>query len=104
MPLQADPTVVYAVGDFSIRRVLNKHLEFDSPYNTYKYNSLPPGPIYLPSIESIDAVLNPTKHKYLYMCAKPGYQSEHAFARTSAEHSKNANRYRSWLNSEGIRR
>jgi len=104
MPLQADPTVVFGVGDFTIRRVLNKHLASTSPYNTYKYNGLPPGPIYLPSVESIDAVLNPTKHKYLYMCAKPGYGSEHAFANSSAQHGKNARDYHKWLNSEGIRR
>lgn len=104
IPLQADPTVVFAVGDFSIRRVLNKHLAYDSPYNTYKYVGLPPGPIYLPSIESIDAVLAPTDHEYLFMCAKPGYNSEHAFAKTAEQHSRNANKYRSWLNSEGIRR
>lgn len=104
MPLQADPTVVFAVGDFTIRRVLNKHLAYDSPYNTYKYSGLPPGPIYLPSIQSIDAVLSPAKHKYLYMCAKPGYNSEHAFAESDVQHIRNANRYRAWLNSEGIRR
>ena len=104
IPLQADPTVVYAVGDFSIRRVLNKHLAHDNPYNTYKYGGLPPGPIYLPSIQSIDAVLNPADHDYIFMCAKPGYNSEHAFAKTSAEHSRNANKYRSWLTSEGIRK
>ena len=101
--LQADPTVVYAVGDFTIRRVLNKHLAVDSPYNTYKNAGLPPGPIYLPSIESIDAVLNPAQHDYLFMCAKPGYNSEHAFAKTVAQHNANANRYRRWLTSEGIR-
>jgi len=103
IPLQADPTVVYAVGDFSIRRVLNKHLAHESPYNTYKHGGLPPGPIYLPSIESIDAVLNPTKHDYLFMCAKPGYNSEHAFAKTVAQHNRNANIYRKWLTSQGIR-
>lgn len=103
IPLQADPTVVFAVGDFSIRRVLNKHLRVDSPFNTYKNQGLPPGPIYLPSIQSIDAVLNPAQHDYLFMCAKPGYNSEHAFAKTAREHSRNAQRYRSWLTSEGIR-
>lgn len=101
--LQADPTVVYANGDFGLRRVLNKHLEFDSPYNTYKYSGLPPGPIYMPSIQSIDAVLNYDKHDYLYMCAKPGYGTEHAFAKTLRGHNENANQYRSWLNTQGIR-
>lgn len=103
IPLQADPTVVFAVDDFNIRRVLNKHLEYDSPYNTYKYPGLPPGPICLPSIASIDAVLNASRHDYLFFCAKPGYSSEHAFARTNREHEQNASRYRAWLNSENIR-
>ena len=75
----------------------------DSPYNTYIHAGLPPGPIYMPSIKSIDAVLNPTSHDYLYMCAKPGYNSEHAFAETDIEHAKNANRYRSWLDKERIK-
>ena len=101
--LQADPTVVFANGDFELRRVLNKHLTFDSPYNTYKYNGLPPGPIYMPSIQSIDAVLDYEKHDYLYMCAKPGYGTKHAFAKTLRGHNKNANEYRSWLNKQGIR-
>jgi len=102
--LQADPTVVFAVGDFSIRRVLNKHLAHESPFNTYKNAGLPPGPIYMPSIKSIDAVLNPAEHEYLYMCAKPGYNSEHAFAETDIEHARNANKYRAWLNKERIKK
>lgn len=101
--LQADPTVVYANGDFGLRRVLNKHLTFDSPYNTYKYSGLPPGPIYMPSIQSIDAVLDYEKHDYLFMCAKPGYGTKHAFAKTLRGHNKNANEYRAWLNKQGIR-
>lgn len=101
--LQADPTVVFANGDFEIRRVLNKHLEFDSPYNTYKYTGLPPGPIYMPSIESIDAVLNPEKHDYIFMCAKPGYGTQHAFAKTNRGHEKNARIYHEWLSQQGIR-
>jgi len=92
--LQADPTVVYANGDFELRRVLNKHLAFDSPYNTYKYNGLPPGPIFMPSIQSIDAVLDYQKHDYLFMCAKPGYGTKHAFAKTLRGHNRNANEYR----------
>lgn len=103
IPLQADPTVVFANGDFELRRVLNKHLEYDSPYNTYKYSGLPPGPIYMPSIQSIDAVLDYDKHDYIYMCAKPGYGTKHAFAKTLRGHNKNANEYRSWLNKQGIR-
>jgi len=101
--LQADPTVVFANGDFGLRRVLNKHLEFDSPYNTYKYAGLPPGPIYMPSIESIDAVLDYEKHDYLFMCAKPGFGTKHAFAKTLRGHNANANKYRAWLNKQGIR-
>lgn len=103
IPLQADPTVVFANGNFSLRRVLNKHLEFDSPYNTYKYPGLPPGPIYMPSIESIDAVLNPEKHDYIFMCAKPGFGTQHAFAKTLRGHNNNASVYRTWLNQQGIK-
>lgn len=104
MMLQADPTVVFAVGDFTIRRVLLKHLKIESPYNTYKNTGLPPGPIYMPSIKSIDAVLNPQDHDYYYMCAKPGYNSEHSFASSAKEHERNANKYRSWLNAEKIKK
>lgn len=104
MPLQADPTVVFAVGDFSIRRVLHKHLEIDSPYNTYKVQGLPPGPICMPSISSIDAVLDAEDHNYLYMCARPDNSGLHAFASTLRGHNQNAARYRNWLNSRGITR
>lgn len=100
--LQADPTVKYAVGDFTLRRVLNRHLETDSPYNTYKYAGLPPGPIRIPSIKGIDAVLNPSKHNYLYMCAKEDFSGRHNFAETHAEHERNANRYRAALNARRI--
>ncbi len=103
IPLQADPTVVYSIGDFTIKRVLNKHLEFDSPYNTYMYPGLPPGPICLAGVASIDAVLNPEEHQYLYFCAKPGYEGQHNFARYLSEHNKNARTYQNWLNKEGIR-
>ncbi len=103
MKLQADPTVVFANQDFSIRRVLNVHLALDSPYNTYKYTGLPPGPICMPSISSIDAVLNPDKSGYIFFCAKPGYQNGHAFARNLREHNNNARTYRNWLQLEGIR-
>lgn len=102
IPLQADPTVVFGVGDFSIRRVLLKHLSYDSPYNTYLFGGLPPGPICLPSIATIDAVLNASSHDYLYMCSKPGYNGAHLFAATLSEHERNATIYRRWLNSEGI--
>lgn len=100
IPLQADPTAVFATRDFGARRVLNKHINFDSPYNTYKYAGLPPGPISLASIPSIDAVLNSESHDYLYFCAKPDYSGYHAFAKTLAGHNRNANKYRSWLSKE----
>jgi UPF0755 protein len=103
MKLQADPTVVFANGDFSIRRVLNRHLSKDSPYNTYKYEGLPPGPICMPSIASIDAVLDPAKTDYIFFCAKPGYQNGHAFAGSLREHNRNAREYRKWLKKEDIR-
>ena len=103
IPLQADPTVVYAVGDFTIRRVLNRHLEIDSPYNTYKNPGLPPGPICMPSISSLDAVLNAEKHDYLFFCAKPGYNGTHNFAKTNSEHERYARVYHRWLSQEGIK-
>lgn len=102
--LQADPTAVFATKDFTARRVLNYHINFDSPYNTYKYEGLPPGPICMPSIASIDAVLNAEEHDYLYMCAKPDNTGAHAFAKTLKGHNQNAARYRRWLNKQGIRR
>ncbi len=102
--LQADPTVVFANGDFEIRRVLNKHLAIDSPYNTYKYSGLPPGPICMPDISSLDAVLNYEKHKYLYFCAKPDNSGRHAFARNLIEHNRNADNYRRFLNKSKIYR
>ena len=98
MLLQADPTVKYAVGDFSIRRVLHKHLETDSPYNTYKYLGLPPGPIRVPSIKAIDGVLNNQSHSYIYMCAKEDFSGRHNFAVTFADHQKNASKYQAALN------
>ncbi|SBV98811.1 endolytic transglycosylase MltG [uncultured Dysgonomonas sp.] len=100
--LQADPTVKFAVGDFSLRRILNKHLEVDSPYNTYMHTGLPPGPIRIPSIKGIDSVLDYTKSDYLYMCAKEDFSGRHNFARTYAEHQRNAIKYRNALNARGI--
>jgi len=100
MKLQADPTARYALGDFSITQVLNNHLNIDSPYNTYIYFGLPPGPIRMSSIEGIDAVLNYAKHNYIFMCAKPELNGEHNFAVTLAEHERNAaayhQAYREW--------
>ena len=100
--LQADPTVVFANGDFGIKRVLNKHLLKDSPYNTYMHKGLPPGPIYMPDKSSLEAVLNYERHKYLYFCASPDNSGRHLFAKTLIEHNNNANRYRAYLNKNRI--
>ncbi len=102
MPLQSDPTVQYAHGDFGIRRVLYKHLEIDSPYNTYKNPGLPPGPIAMPSMASLEAVLQPADHNYLYFCVNPE-SGGHLFAESLTEHNRNASRYHNWLDSKGIR-
>ena len=104
MKLQADPTVIYATGDFSRRRVLRKDTMVDSPYNTYLYTGLPPGPISIPSIRAIDAVLNHEKHDYLYLCAKDDFSGYHVFARTLAQHNRNARLYQVALNRQNILR
>ncbi len=104
MLLQADPTVKFAVGDFSLKRVLTVHTEVDSPYNTYKYAGLPPGPINMPSITAIEAVLNYEQHKYLYFCAKEDFSGYHAFAKTLTEHNRNSARYQAALNKRRIYR
>lgn len=104
MPLEADPTVVFAIGDFSIRRVLNKHLKTESPYNTYLNPNLPPGPICMPSLSSLDAAIFPEDHEYIFFCARPGYDNEHAFASTLRQHNRNARIFHQWLNKQGIRR
>ncbi len=104
IPLQADPTVKFAVNDFTLRRILNKHLEVDSPYNTYTFKGLPPGPIRCPSRSGLEAVLNAEKHDYLYMVAKYDSSGYHHFSRTLAEHNKFAAAYRRELNRRKIYR
>lgn len=100
--LESDPTLVFANNDFSLKRVYNKHKKIDSPYNTYKYKGLPPGPINIPEKHVIDAVLNYDRNNYIFMCAKPGYSGEHNFTKTYNQHKKNAREYQQWLNQEKI--
>jgi UPF0755 protein len=99
MKLQADPTVIFAIGDFTITRVLNEHLRYDSPYNTYRYKGLPPGCINNPSQASLEAVLNPEQHNYLYFVAQPGGTGLHDFSADYDEHLRKAARYIEWLES-----
>ena len=103
MPLQADPTLKYAAGDFSIKRVLNRHKEIDSPYNTYMYAGLPPTPIAMPDMAAIEGVLNYEKHDYLYFCARAEMDGRHNFARTLSEHNRNAEAYHRALNALNVR-
>ena len=102
MPLQADPTIKFALKQFELKRIYNKLLNTESPYNTYRNEGLPPGPIKIASIKGIDAVLNYTSHDYLYMCAKEDFSGTHNFARTYQEHLKNADKYTKALNERGI--
>ncbi len=104
IPLMADPTLVFASGDFAVRRVLIKHKKIDSPYNTYRHAGLPPGPINMPNIRSIDAVLGHVKHKYLYMCAKEDFSGHHNFATNLTDHNRNAEKFRRAMNKAGIYR
>lgn len=103
MPLQADPTVIFALGDFTIKRVLNVHTRIESPYNTYQNTGLPPGPIRIPTLAGLNAVLEYDRNNYIFMCAKETLNGEHNFASTWAEHQKNAAKYQKALNERGIR-
>src|SRR5690606_12201680 len=100
--LQADPTVIFANDDFTVKRVTNRLLASTSKYNTYKYAGLPPGPITMPSINAIDAVLNYEKNNYIYMCAKEDFSGYHNFAETKEQHEANAKKYRDALNKRKI--
>ncbi len=103
MPLQADPTVKYAMGDFGLRRILNRHLRTPSPYNTYVNRGLPPTPITMPSIAALDAVLDYKESNYLYFCAKEDFSGYHNFAATYAQHLANARKYTAALDKRGIK-
>ncbi|MFL0061069.1 endolytic transglycosylase MltG [Tenacibaculum maritimum] len=108
-PLQADPTVIFALReqkgqDLIVKRVLSEDLKIDSPYNTYKYKGLPPSLIAMPDISSINAVLNPSKHKFYYMCASIDKIGFHDFAKSLGEHNRNAAKYQRWINQRGIKR
>ena len=102
--LEADPTVKFAIGDFTIKRLLYADLEIESPYNTYKYPGLPPGPIHMPPIAYIDAVLNYEQHDYIFMCANGDGSGYHLFAKTLDEHNRNRDIYIQTLNKKGIKR
>ena len=102
MRLEADPTLVYAANDFTIKRVLNEHKAIDSPYNTYMYLGLPPGPINVPHISAIDAVLNAEDHSYIFFCARADFSGYHAFATNYNEHLRNAHKYQRALNERKV--
>lgn len=104
MLLQSDPTVKFALGDFARKRILNADLLVDSPYNTYKYKGLPPGPIRIPEASTMDSVLHYRHHDYLYMCAKEDFSGYHNFTASAAVHAQNAARYRAALNARNIKK
>lgn len=108
-PLQADPTIIYCIKevkgqDYVVKRVLNADLQINSPYNTYKNRGLPPTLIAMPDISSIDGVLNAQKHNYYYMCVNVDKFGYHSFAKTLAQHNRNAAKYQKWLNEKGVNR
>ncbi len=103
IPLQADPTIKYAMQDFGLRRILYRHLKYESPYNTYLHRGLPPSPICMPSTAAIDAVLNYEDHDYIFFCARPTFDGYHNFARNLSEHNANARAYQSELNKRKIK-
>ncbi len=103
MLMQADPTVKFAVGDFSLRRITARHLAVDSPYNTYRYGGLPPGPIRIPAARTLDAVLDASPNSYIYMCAKEDFSGYHNFTADYQQHLNNARRYQQALNRRGIK-
>ncbi len=103
MRLQADPTVKFALGDFSIKRITQPMTQVKSPYNTYRVDGLPPGPIRLPEKSTIDAVLDAPQHDYMYMCARSDFSGYHDFTRDYASHLDNAHRYQAALNNRGIK-
>lgn len=104
IPLQADPTIMYALGDFGRRRILKSDLKIKSPYNTYINKGLPPAPINFPTQKAIEAVLNYQKHNYLYMCAKDDFSGYHYFSKTLGQHHIYARRYQKALNKSGIKK
>jgi UPF0755 protein len=104
MKLEADPTVIFSLNDFTIKRVLTRYLSYNSPYNTYLHTGLPPGPIMMPSVNAVKAVLNYQKSDYIYMCAKADFSGYHAFATNMADHLVNAHKFQQALNERNIRR
>jgi UPF0755 protein len=104
MKLESDPTIIFAMNDFTIHRVLNRYLSVNSPYNTYLHTGLPPGPVMLPSVNAVKAVLNYEKNDYIYMVAKEDFSNRHNFATNVAEHNKNAQKFRKALDEHNIKK